>query len=82
MQGNKQLKFGSAERKLTLNKTSLGISLAVTLLTWAGAELIPQLTDEAGLVGVIAGLASSAIPMLIMWLRNNQDVTVENKEGK
>lgn len=82
MQGNKSLKFGSAERKLTLNKTSLGISLAVTLLTWAGAELIPQLTDESGLIGIIAGLAASAIPMVVMWLRNNQDVTVEKKEDK
>jgi hypothetical protein len=77
VQGNKSLKFGSVERKLTLNKASLLTSLAVAVLTWAGVELIPQLSDESGWVGAVAGIASSAIPILIMYLRNNKDVTVD-----
>lgn len=79
MQGNKSLKFGTAERKLSLNKTSLLTSLAVAVLTWAAAELIPQLIDEPGTWGVIAGLAAQALPMIIMYLRSNKDVTVEPK---
>lgn len=79
MQGNKSLKFGSAERKLTLNKTSLLTSLAVAVLTWASVELIPDLSDESGWIGAVAGLAAQAIPMVIMYLRSNKDVTVEPK---
>jgi hypothetical protein len=77
MQGNKSLKFGNAERKLTLNKTSLLTSLAVAVLTWASVELIPDLSDESGRVGVAAGIAAQVIPMIIMYLRSNKDVTVD-----
>lgn len=77
VQGNKSLKFGSVERKLTLNKASLLTSLAVAVLTWAATDLIPQLSDESGWIGAVAGIASSAIPILIMYLRNNKDVIVD-----
>ncbi len=79
MIGKKAFKFGKVEAKASLNWVSLGISLSVAVLTWAGAELIPQLTDESGVIGMVAGLAAQVIPMLVMYLRNNNDLKIEDK---
>jgi hypothetical protein len=61
----------------------LATSLAIAVLTWASAELIPQLTIQSGKIGIIAGLVAQAIPMIVMYLRNNQDIEVisSKKEG-
>ncbi len=80
MQGKKAFKFGMVEAKASLNWASLATSFAVAVLTWAGVELIPQLIEvrgESSTIGVIAGLVAQAIPMIVMYLRNNKDVEVD-----
>jgi hypothetical protein len=86
IRGNKPLKFGSVERKASLNWHSLLISLVIAVLTWGSTELVPQLQEYGGTIATIAGLVAQAIPMVILWLRNNQDMTVikesKPKKGK
>jgi hypothetical protein len=79
MQGKKAFQFGLVEAKASLNWVSLATSFAVAVLAWAGAELIPQLSDESGLLGTVAGFAAQVIPMVIMYLRNNKDLKIEPK---
>lgn len=77
--GKKAVSFGVAEKAITLNWKSLGISLSIALITWAGAHLIPSLQEVGGIVGAIAGLIAQASPMILLWLRSNQDLTVDKK---
>lgn len=80
MQGKKAFKFGAVEAKASLNWASLATSFLVAILTWAGVELIPQLVEwqgDSSVIGVIAGLVAQAIPMIVMYLRNNKDVIVD-----
>lgn len=79
-QGNKPFKFGSVERKASLNWASLGTSLAVAILTWTSQEFIPELeSNYEGAIAVIAGLTAQVIPMIVLYLRNNKDLKVEEK---
>jgi hypothetical protein len=78
--GKKPLSFGRVEAKTSLNWASLVTSLIVALLSWAGAELLPQLDQYGGTVAMVAGLVAQLIPMVVQLLRNNQDVTLEDKK--
>jgi hypothetical protein len=78
--GSKPLKFGRTEKAVSLNWASLLTSLVVTLLTWAGVELLPQLENYGGTVALIAGIVSQVIPIVVAFLRNNKDLTYEDKK--
>ncbi len=71
--------LGEVEKKLTINWTSLVISIGVAVLTWGSTELVPDLQEYGGVLGSAAGLISMVIPILLSMLRNNSDVTVEKK---
>lgn len=78
MQGNKSFKFGTVERKASLNWTSIGISFLIAVLTWFGTDLIPQLAElHSGWISAIAGVSAQIIPMVILYLRNNIDLKTE-----
>ena len=79
-QGKKPLSFGRVEAKTSLNWASLTTSLLVAILSWAGAELLPQLSEYGGTIGAVAGLIAQISPMLIALLRNNKDVTLADKK--
>lgn len=79
--GKKSLKFGKVEAKASLNWQSLLISLVVALLSWISAELVPYLSEYGGTIAVVSGLFAQIIPVLVLWLRNNQDLVIDNKKS-
>lgn len=79
VRGKSTLKFGKAEAKLSLNWKSLSISLLVAILGWVSADLIPALTEHEGYVSVIAGILAQIVPMVILYLRDNSDIVLEDK---
>jgi hypothetical protein len=78
--GNQPLKFGRTEKAVSLNWASLATSLVVTLLTWAGVELIPQLQEYGGTVALVAGFVAQIIPIIVAFLRNNKDIVYEDQK--
>lgn len=79
MHGNKPFVFGAVEKKVALNWASLLTSLAIAVVSWAGVELVPQLQEYGGVVGVVAGVTAQFIPIVVMYLRNNKNVVIEPK---
>jgi hypothetical protein len=79
-QGKKSMKFGRVELLTSVSKASLLTSFAIAMLTWVAVELLPNIDAESGWVSVAAGLAAQIIPMVIMLLRNNKDITIEDKK--
>jgi hypothetical protein len=77
--GNKALKFGEAEKTLSLNWHTLALSLTAATLTWAATHLVPSLQEQGGILASLSGLLALVVPVLLAWLRNNQDLTVDRK---
>lgn len=79
VRGKGAFSFGVAETKLSFNWQSLVMALVVAAVTWVSTDLVPQLTESGGVMGAIAGVISLAIPVILSYIRNNNDVTVEKK---
>lgn len=75
--GRGSLKFGSAEKGLSLNWASLAVSLVIATLTWFGVEAVPDLQERGGAIAAIAGLVAQLIPVIVMYLRSNKDITFD-----
>lgn len=82
VQGKGSLKFGAAEKRISLNWASLAVSLAVAALTWFGMEAAPKLEEYGGIVATLAGLAAQLIPVIVAYLKSNKDLIVDKSPTK